>query len=163
MRAIWHYNIGHMAHSPKRQRTPPTGEDPSSYAGLLGLGATTSLALVKEVSRGFPYTTLANVRKATGLSSRELADAVNIRMRTVARRKERGRLDPDESDRLLRFARVFAAAVHLFGGDVPAARHWFAKERRAFGGQSALALAATEAGTREVETLIGRLLDGVLT
>ena len=160
---MWHYHGCHMAYSPRRQRTPRAGEDPSSYAGLLGIAATTPLALVREVARGLPYATLAHLRRATGLSSRDLADAVSIRMRTAARRKQRGRLEPDESDRLLRFARIFAAAVHLFGGDVPAARHWFAKPRPAFGGQSALALAATDAGTREVETLIGRLLDGVLT
>lgn len=150
-----------MAYSPRRRRSPSAGEDPSSYASLLGLGATTPLALVKEVARGLPYATLTHVRRTTGLTSRELADAINIRMRTVARRKERGRLEPDESDRLLRFARIFAAAVHLFGGDVPAARHWFATPQEALGGASPLALAATDAGTREVEALIGRVLDGI--
>lgn len=152
-----------MARPARRRRLPPAGEDPSSYAGLLGLGTTTALALVRQVSRGLPYATLTHVRRTTGLTSRQLADAINIRMRTAARRKERGRLEPDESDRLLRFARVFAATVHLFGGDVPAARHWFSKPRPVFGGQSALALAATDAGTREVEALIWRLEHGVLT
>lgn len=158
---MWHYHDCHMAYSPRRQRTPRAGEDPSSYASLLGLRATTPLALVREVARGLPYTTLAHLRRATGLTSRELADAINIRMRTVARRKSRGRLEPDESDRLLRFARIFAAAVHLFGGDVPAARHWFATPQETLGGASPLALAATDAGTREVEALIGRVLDGI--
>ena len=159
---MWHYSYCHMAHPTKPRRAPPAREGQASYGELLGLRAATPLALVREVARGFPYTTLAHVRQATGLSSRELADAVNIRMRTVARRKVSGRFKPDESDRLLRFARVFAAAVHLFGGDVPAARHWFATERRAFGGHSALELSATEAGSREVEAVIGRLEYGVL-
>jgi putative toxin-antitoxin system antitoxin component (TIGR02293 family) len=152
-----------MAHSPKPHRAPPAREDQASYAELLGLRATTPLALVREVARGLPYTTITSLRRATGLSSRELADAVSIRMRTVARRKEQGRLEPDESDRVLRFARIFALTVRFFGGDVPAARQWFTTPLPVFGGASALALAATDAGTREIEVLIWRIEHGVLT
>lgn len=152
-----------MAHSTKPRRAPTAPREDASYAELLGLRAATPLALVREVARGFPYATITSLRRATGLSSRELADAVDIRMRTVARRKVSGRLEPDESDRVLRFARVFAAAVHFFGGDIPAARHWFATERTAFGGHSALELVATEAGAHEVEVLIWRVEHGVLT
>ena len=152
-----------MAPSTKPHRAPPAREDQASYARLLGLRATTPLALVREVARGLPYATITSLRRATGLSTRELADAVNIRMRTVARRKEQGRLDPEESDRVLRFARVFAMAVSLFGGDVPEARRWFTTPLPAFGGRSALELAATDAGAREVEVLIWRVEHGVVT
>ena len=152
-----------MAPSTKPHRAPPAREDQASYARLLGLRATTPLALVREVARGLPYATITSLRRATGLSTRELADAVNIRMRTVARRKEQGRLDPEESDRVLRFARVFAMAVSFFGGDVPEARRWFTTPLPAFGGRSALELAATDAGAREVEVLIWRVEHGVVT
>jgi putative toxin-antitoxin system antitoxin component (TIGR02293 family) len=152
-----------MAPSTKPHRAPPAREDEASYARLLGLRAATPLALVREVARGLPYATITSLRRATGLSTRELADAVNIRMRTVARRKEQGRLDPEESDRVLRFARVFAMAVGFFGGDVPEARRWFTTPLPAFGGRSALELAATDAGAREVEVLIWRVEHGVVT
>ena len=152
-----------MAHPRRPRRAPPPREDQASYAELLGLRAATPLALVREVARGLPYATITSLRRATGLSSRELADAVSIRMRTVARRKEQGRLEPDESDRVLRFARIFAMTVRFFGGDVPAARHWFTTPVRALGGASPLALAATDAGTREIEVLIWRIEHGVLT
>lgn len=152
-----------MAHSAKPRRAPPVREDQASYAELLGLRAATPLALVREVARGLPYAAMTSLRRATGLSSRELADAVSIRMRTVARRKEQGRLEPDESDRVLRFARIFAMTVSFFGGDVPAARHWFTTPRPALGGASPLALAATDAGTHEIEVLIWRIEHGVVT
>ena len=56
-----------------------------------------------------------------------------------------------------------AATVEFFGGDVPAARHWFTTPVRALGGASPLALAATDAGTHEIEVLIWRIENGVLT
>ena len=152
-----------MARSSKSHRAPPIPKAPASYAELLGLRAQTPLTLVREVARGLPYATMSRLQRVTGLSSRELADAVDIRMRTVARRKEQGRLEPDESDRVLRFARIFAMTVSFFGGDVPAARRWFTTPRPALGGASPLALAATDAGSREIEVLIWRVEHGVVT
>lgn len=86
-----------------------------------------------------------------------LAELAQIPPRTLARRKEEGRLDPDESDRLLRASRVFGRALALFEGDVDAARTWLSAEQPALGGMAPLELATTDVGAREVENLIGRL------
>lgn len=83
--------------------------------------------------------------------------------RTLARRREEARLHPEESDRLIRAARVFSRALDLFGGDLPSARGWFLRPQPALGGATPLDYAASELGSREVENLIGRLEHGIPT
>jgi len=87
---------------------------------------------------------------------------VHIPARTLARRKAGGRLDPDESDRLVRISRVIAAAITLFEGNHASARHWLTSPRAALRNQAPLELAQTDVGAREVERLIGQLEHGIL-
>jgi putative toxin-antitoxin system antitoxin component (TIGR02293 family) len=82
-------------------------------------------------------------------------------MMTDGRDQPEGRLQPDESDRLVRAARIFAQAVGLFEGDEEAARRWLTSPQPALGGSTPWDYAATEIGAREVENLIGRLEHGI--
>jgi len=86
---------------------------------------------------------------------------VDISRRTLLRRKSEGRFSPDESDRLLRAARVVARALALFDGDRDAALEWLNEPQPALGGAVPLDMARTEIGAREVETLTYRLEHGV--
>jgi putative toxin-antitoxin system antitoxin component (TIGR02293 family) len=92
----------------------------------------------------------------------ELARFVRISPRTLARRKDVGRLQPDESDRLLRLSRLVGLALQLFEGSLEEARSWLRTPNRALGEASPLEFATTDVGTREVEQLIGRLEHGVV-
>jgi putative toxin-antitoxin system antitoxin component (TIGR02293 family) len=103
------------------------------------------------------------LRSNVGLSREALADLVQIKPRTLDRRKEGGRLRPEESDRLLRAARVFGGTIALFEGDADAARTWLSSPQRALGGAVPLEMARTEVGAREVESLVGRLEHGVFS
>jgi putative toxin-antitoxin system antitoxin component (TIGR02293 family) len=132
------------------------------YVRLLGLKVAEPHQILKEVERGLAFKALQRFQENTQLSTNELVELVAITPRTFQRRKEEGRLDPDESDRLLRVSRVFAKALELFEGDADAARSWFHTEPQALAGKSPLALARTDLGSREVETLIDRLEHGVL-
>jgi len=133
------------------------------YVSLLGLQPAEPLEILKRVRRGLKFNALERFQKNTRFSTAELADLVAITMRTLHRRREQGRLEPDESDRLLRGSRVFAKALELFEGDAEAARRWFDTPAKALGGARPLAVAGTDLGSREVETLIDRLEHGVLT
>ena len=86
---------------------------------------------------------------------------MEIRERTLARRKESGRLEPSESDRVARISRVFARAIDLFDGSVDGARAWLTQPAGALGDRSPLEFARTDAGAIEVEHLIGRLEHGI--
>lgn len=131
------------------------------YLALLGLRAYEPLRAYASVRRGFAYSAFERMQRNTGLSARALGDFAQIPSRTLARRKDEGRLEPEESDRLARIARVFGNALALFEGDVEAAREWLTAEQSALGGNVPLELAGTEVGATEVEHLIGRLEHGI--
>ncbi len=146
-----------------RDRIEAVGGGNTAYALLLGLEPADNAALVARVEEGFLYRALERLRSNVGLSREALADLVQIKPRTLDRRKEGGRLRPEESDRLLRAARVFGGTIALFEGDADAARAWLSSPQRALGGAVPLEMARTEVGAREVESLVGRLEHGVFS
>ena len=81
---------------------------------------------------------------------------------TLHRRKKSGHLDRAESDRLVRYARLFSRASEALGG-IAGARSWLIAPARAFHGECPLDYADTEIGAREVEALLGRLEHGVFS
>jgi putative toxin-antitoxin system antitoxin component (TIGR02293 family) len=131
------------------------------YVALLGLRTYETLKLYQYVRKGFPYSTFLRFQRNTSLSTKALSELTQISARTLTRRKEEGKLDPEESDRLVRASRVFGRALELFEGDDNAARAWLSTEQPALGGLVPLELAQTDVGTQEVENLIGRLEHGI--
>lgn len=134
-----------------------------AHVVLLGLKTFDTIKLLDQVKRGLSYRALERFQKNADLSMEELAALVQIKPRTLARRREEGRLTPEESDHLIRAARVFAKALELFEGDAAAVRVWLATPAKALGGRSPLEVAESEVGAREVENLIGRLEHGVFS
>jgi putative toxin-antitoxin system antitoxin component (TIGR02293 family) len=142
-----------------RDRNP----SPNRYVALLGMKALKTDDLLKKVQDGFVFDVFEHLTKNIALPPRELAVVVQISSRTLDRRRERGRLEPAESDRILRVSRVFAAAIELFEGDAVAARRWMLQKQKALGEKRPLDLLGTELGARDVEALIGRLEHGVFS
>jgi putative toxin-antitoxin system antitoxin component (TIGR02293 family) len=134
---------------------------PQLHLSLLGLPALETNELLALVARGLPFGAIERFKQASGLAWEAVCELVQIPPRTLTRRRAARRLEPGESDRLVRAARVFQQAIDLFEGDAQAAREWLASPQRAFGGATPLAFARTETGAREVENLIGRLEHGV--
>jgi len=129
----------------------------------VGLKAATTASLIRQVQSGLRYSAIATLVEQSGLSTEEIAQAIQIPPRTLARRKAQGRLAAGESERLLRLALVFEKALELFQCDRLAARRWLTTPAKAFAGATPLALARTELGAREVEDLIGRMEHGVFS
>lgn len=119
--------------------------------------------MVRQVQKGFPYTSLIRFHKHSGLPIGTIADLVQLPQRTLMRRKAAGRLLPDESERLLRISGVFEKALQLFEQDADRARRWLTTPNRELDNTPPLGFARTEIGAREVEDLIGRLQHGVFT
>jgi putative toxin-antitoxin system antitoxin component (TIGR02293 family) len=116
--------------------------------------------LVERVRAGFPFPELEALRLRLGMTLAEAAALAGIPGRTLARRRQAGRLDPGESERVLRIERLFALASQMLR-DGDRARDWLKSPKAALAGQTPLAYADTEVGAREVESLIGRLRHGV--
>lgn len=136
---------------------------PHAYVALLGLDAFDTPELLTAIRDGLPYRTLERFQDSSGLPFDTVAELVDIPRRTLARRKRDGRLSAEESDRVVRAARVLASALTLFGGDLSAAMAWLGAAQPALGGGRPLDLARSDLGAREVETLVGRLLHGVFS
>ena len=131
------------------------------YVALLGLRTYGTIPLYRTVRRGLAYAAFERFRRNANLSQQDLSELTEIPERTLARRKEAGKLAPDESDRLLRASRVFGRALELFEGDVELARQWLSTPQTALGGLAPLELAKTDVGAHEVESLLGRLEYGI--
>jgi putative toxin-antitoxin system antitoxin component (TIGR02293 family) len=129
----------------------------------LGLTASRTDDLIDQVERGLSFKALSSLEAISGVSVLEIASIIGIPGRTLARRKNAGKLAPDESERLLRLASVFEKALDLFEGNVGAAVTWLTKPQKALGNRSPFAYSRTELGAREVENLIGRLEHGVFS
>jgi len=138
-------------------------KEPISYAKLIGIKASDRMELSEKVQVGFPVKAFISLTKTMELSNKQLAELVQISSRTLNRRLKEGILKADESERLLRFSRIFTMAMNLFEGDSSSAQNWLRNNNRALGGESPLEASKTEEGSREVENLINRLEHGVFS
>jgi putative toxin-antitoxin system antitoxin component (TIGR02293 family) len=135
---------------------------PHAYVVLLGLTRFDFPSVVEQINRGLPFSALERFQKSSSLTQAQLLELVQIAPRTLARRKADGRFSPEESDRLVRAARVYGRALEFFDGDTGAATDWLTETQRAFGGDTPLHMAQTDPGAAEVERLLGQLEYGVL-
>jgi putative toxin-antitoxin system antitoxin component (TIGR02293 family) len=150
------------AHKPISHFVPPVEAQTTPYVvRSLGLKFSTLIQFMSQIQKGFNWTLVSNFLKNTGFSQQELADFLEIPIRTFARRRESGGLSQAESERLLRLAEIFDDCLELFDNDREAAHSWLFSHVRGLGNASPLSYARTEIGAREVRNLIGRLLHGV--
>src|SRR5215208_2133933 len=76
------------------------------YAKSIGVNVKNPVELVKHVEKGFAFTAVEALQQQMDLPTNEMAKLLDIKFRTFLRRKETGRLQPAESDRLLRTSRL---------------------------------------------------------
>lgn len=121
----------------------------------------TPLRLVAEVREGFLFVRAERAYKRLGFTLEEAAASVGLPPRTLHRRKKaRARLEPSESEKMLRLARVGAAAIDVLG-DEGKARRWLREPIRALGGATPASLLDTDVGTQEVLDVLTRIEYGV--
>lgn len=136
---------------------------PRSYVVLLGLETFDFPGLLRAIEVGLPWKSLERFVRNTRLTIEQVAELISLPPRTLARRKASGRLASDESDRLVRAARIYGRALDLFDGDAEAATEWLTDKNRALGGVAPIHFARTEVGAEEVDHLIGRIEHGVFS
>lgn len=146
------------------EKTRPVGrQKPFSVAPVLDIKTKGIDQLITKVKEGFAYQSLEHFIERTQLPKDEAIELVRISPRTMLRRREAGRLSPEESDRLVRAARIIDLTRELFENDVKAANRWLCTPQPALAGSTPLEYAKTEVGAREVEALIHRLEYGIFS
>ena len=126
-----------------------------------GRALPTSTELRERIKQGLPYRSLESVRERLRLSALDAATVLHMPTRTLARRRQTRRLEPDESDRLYRIARVAGQAVSVFG-DENKATTWLQRPNRALNGELPIRLLDTDIGARQVEDILGRIEYGIV-
>jgi putative toxin-antitoxin system antitoxin component (TIGR02293 family) len=125
----------------------------------LGRALTSDRDLRDAIREGFRPGVVEELMRASGLTLKELADALDLSPRSLQRRRRSGRLARHESDRLYRLARIVAIANEYLG-DGERATRWLKHPNRALGGVAPFAAIDTEPGARQVENVLGRIAYG---
>jgi putative toxin-antitoxin system antitoxin component (TIGR02293 family) len=125
----------------------------------LGRNLASQRDLCEAIREGFPPAVVEELMQASGLTLKELAEALDLSARSLQRRRRSGRLARFESDRLYRLARIVALAQQSLGNRESAAR-WLKRSNRALGGAAPISAMDTELGARQVEEVLGRIAYG---
>ncbi len=126
----------------------------------LGIRAKNSDDIIGALKQGFPVDSFDKLRDRLKVSDNLLSKIVQIPKRTLTRRRQDGRLRTDESERVLRIARVYDKALDVLESE-DAAENWLKKPARGLGYKIPLEYADTELGAQEVINLLGRIEYGV--
>ena len=126
----------------------------------IGVTPKNTSELIAQIQKGLPISAFTRLKKNLDASDKELADVLRIPVSTLARRKKGKRFPFEESERIFRIARLFDQAVNVFGNE-DMARKWLKEPAWALGDVAPIEYARTELGAHEVESLLGRIEDGV--
>ena len=126
---------------------------------ILGDEIRSETDLAKAVQRRLPLTTVAAIERAGTLTRAEVHHLV-IPARTLRHRASKHEpLSVDESDRLVRLARIEALAEQTFE-DPEKAATWLRRPLAELDHRPPLEMSATEAGARVVETILAKIAWG---
>ncbi len=116
--------------------------------------------LVERLRDGFPMKEFRLLQELLQIPEDELGRYLGVSPATLHRRKKSGRLETPESERVVRFARLFGIIMDVFQTK-EATREWLKTSNPGTAGESPLNYSDTEFGAREVEHLIGRIEHGI--
>lgn len=120
----------------------------------------TSLDWVSVIRKGISSAAVDSLATTIQVTHSELAAALGIPERTLARRKKEGMLNSEESAKLVRLARVIERAEEVFE-DMDASLNWLKSPNAALSGASPFSLLDTDIGAESVMDTLGRIEHGV--
>ena len=144
---------------PRTKRYGESSEPAPGPRRRPGLGSDAA-GMVAIVRQGVKSDIYGWLRQALAVSDNRLSGIIRVSQRTIKRRLRDGRFHPDESERLVRVARLTERAREVLG-DLESAREWLKSPQFALGGEIPLQYADTEPGAQVVEDVLGRLEHGI--
>lgn len=115
---------------------------------------------IGRIQAGLSFRAVQNLQKALNVPLGTVASVLGMSRATLHRRKLQGKIDEEESEKLVRYQRLLKQAEDVFG-DGKSARDWLTHKQAGLGNVVPLEFARTEIGAREVENLLGRIEYGV--
>lgn len=127
---------------------------------VLPIKPQTPLDWVSVIRNGIHSSAVDSLTKFTHLTQAELSAALGIPERTLARRKREGKLNSEESAKLIRLARVIERAEEVFE-NFDVAIDWLKSANASLTGATPLSLLDTDIGAESVMDSLGRIEHGV--
>src|SRR3954465_13447876 len=93
---------------------------------------TTVHAQISRIEAGLSFRAVQNLQKALAIPMETLAEVLGMSRATLHRRKNQGRIDKRESERLVRYERLLKKAEDVFG-DGASAREWLTQKQAGLG------------------------------
>jgi putative toxin-antitoxin system antitoxin component (TIGR02293 family) len=125
----------------------------------IGIVPRSDFNLAEIVEAGLPTDNLAVLRQK-GLTFSEISEIV-ISPRTLKHRKSRGEpLSHEETDRMVRVARIVSQAENVFG-DHAKALLWLRASDDRIGDRTPLSMLQSEAGGRLIESMLWQIDEGI--
>jgi len=118
------------------------------------------LDIARAVRGGLPVEAIDNLLNRHLMTAAEI-DRIIVPRKTLADRRRKGSLTPEQSDRLIRVARIISDALETFGSEEKALA-WLRRTCAPLQGEAPLDLLDTEEGARQVELLIARIAHGLV-
>ena len=116
---------------------------------------------IEIIRGGLPANVIASIVKASAVSEEVIWKSLRIPKRTAARRKATSaHLKASESERIVRFSRVFVAAKETLG-DKDKAKNWLLTANTALHGERPIDLLDTGIGFEDVMDVLRRIEFGV--
>ncbi len=116
--------------------------------------------IIERIREGLYFREFKALRALLNIPEEELGLYLGMSNATLHRRKKSRQFSQAESERLVRFTRLFGIAYGVFG-DEEAARGWLKTENPGTANEAPLSYADTEFGAREVENLLGKIDHGL--
>jgi putative toxin-antitoxin system antitoxin component (TIGR02293 family) len=115
---------------------------------------------ISQINAGLSFRAVQNLQRALDLPLVRVASVLGMSRATLHRRKIRGKIDKEESEKVARYQRLLRKAQDVFG-NAASAREWLTRKQLGLGDAVPIDFAKTEIGAREVENLLGRIEYGV--
>ena len=126
---------------------------------ILAIASADGRTPIEAARQGLPVSAVDALIETGRLTLAEI-DRIVLPRKTLSHRRALGTLTPDQSDRLIRVARVIAAAEETFGSAEKAGR-WLRRATTALDGDKPIDLLDTSEGSRQVERLLIRIDHGL--
>ncbi len=127
-------------------KTPPV---PQNAAAIVALPAYEQIETIRS---GIGTQVFDQLAATLGVGKEALAQKLNINAQTLRKRKSRV-LSPDEAEKSLRVARIFAFATEVLDSE-DEARQWLSDNIPALAGKRPLDLLDTDVGAQQVTNLL---------
>jgi putative toxin-antitoxin system antitoxin component (TIGR02293 family) len=115
----------------------------------------------RQIVAGLEWAEAEHLAELLDVPMSRLSELLQVPPATMTRRKTQGRFVVDESERIVRLARLWFLACEAMGSPA-GARSWLKRPQYGLAGRIPLEVARLEVGARTVESLLQRIHYGVL-